>query len=178
MLLPKLNYFQGVLGKQNRVFPTSLAFQHTMQIKLFHIRLTKEHLIEDQNNINAFLDTVIVKKTSVSLINGTTNFWSIVVFYEEGVVKEPIETITNATVLPEENLTEQERHIYLALKEWRTEKAAEANLPAFMICHNSELVALATAKPKTLEEISKIKGFGPNKITKFGEEIITFFHSI
>lgn len=149
-----------------------------MQIKIFYIRLTKEHLIEDQTNINAFLETVVVKKTSVNLINGPTNYWSIIVFYEYASTDEQPKSVEHAATSNEANLTGQDQHIYLALKEWRSEKASEANLPAFMICHNLELVSLATAKPRTIEELAIVKGFGPTRIAKFGEEIITFFQSI
>jgi hypothetical protein len=38
-----------------------------MQVKVFHIRLTKEKVQTDQENLNSFLDSVVVKKTSTEL---------------------------------------------------------------------------------------------------------------
>lgn len=149
-----------------------------MQIKLFHIRLLKEYLSEDQDNINRFLESVIVKKTSTELVTGTPNYWSIIVFYEEkNSSKETLQNKLN--VVNEADLADQEHHVFLALKEWRRDKADELGLPPFMICHNGELMSLAKAKPATLEALSKIKGFGGGqKVAKFGEDLIAFFSTI
>lgn len=152
-----------------------------MQIKLFHIRLQKEYLNEDQENINRFLESVVVKKTSSELITGAINFWSIIVFYEEYEEMNASKGSSKGNIVTtvEDELTDQEHHVFLALKEWRRDKADELGLPAFMICHNSELMSLAKAKPMTIEALSKIKGFGGGqKIAKFGEDLIGFFSSI
>lgn len=54
-----------------------------MKVNVFHIRLTKENLQSDQDNLNNFLDNVTVKKTATEVINGQPNFWSILVFYDD-----------------------------------------------------------------------------------------------
>ena len=60
-----------------------------MKVKVFHIRLTKENLQTDQDNLNNFLDSVTVKKTATTLINGQPNFWSILVFYDDQNKEKP-----------------------------------------------------------------------------------------
>jgi superfamily II DNA helicase RecQ len=47
-----------------------------------------------------------------------------------------------------------------------------------MVCHNTELLTIAKIKPQTLDELSKIKGFGGRKIAKFGYDIIAVLNSI
>jgi len=47
-----------------------------------------------------------------------------------------------------------------------------------MICSNSELVTLVKERPDSAEKLIGIKGFGDQKIAKFGEEIIAFLNSI
>ncbi len=149
-----------------------------MKIKVCHIRLSKENLISDQETINDFMDNVLVKKTATELVVGQPNYWSILIFYEE-YNSEKQEKISNKIALTSETeLTQGERNIYDSLKLWRFDKAAELNIPAFMVCHNSELMTIAKVKPGSLEELSKIKGFGGQKISKFGDDIIALLNSV
>ncbi len=136
-----------------------------MAIKVCNIRLDKEHLQLDQNRMNAFLDAVSVKLTSSNFVTtATTDYWSVLVFYEE---KKQVES-----PIPENVLIGEEKKTYEALKTWRNNKAAELNLKQYMISHNSELMNIALHKPKTIEDLKKIKGFGEVKTAKFGQDII------
>ena len=143
-----------------------------MSFKVCNIRLEKEHLQQDQKRLNEFLDTVQVKLTSSNFV--TTNsidYWSVLVFYEPKVsLQEPIGTF-------EQEAIPAQKDLYLALKNWRTKKANELALSHFKICYNSELIALASNKPKTVLELEKIKGFGTIKINKFGDEILEVVNS-
>ena len=52
-----------------------------MNIKIFNIRLDKEHCQEDQKRMNEFLDSVNIKLTSTNFVTTTNvDFWSAVVF--------------------------------------------------------------------------------------------------
>ena len=54
-----------------------------MGIKVCNIRLDKEHLQQDQNSMNVFLDSVNVKLTSSNFVTtGTLDYWSVLIFYE------------------------------------------------------------------------------------------------
>ena len=136
-----------------------------MGIKVCNIRLDKEHLQQDQNSMNVFLDSVNVKLTSSNFVTtGTLDYWSVLIFYEpKKESKNPI---------PENDLIGVDHEIYEALKTWRNNKASELNLKHFMVSHNSELMNIAIKKPKTISELKKIKGFGEIKTAKFGKEIL------
>lgn len=137
-----------------------------MNIKVFNIRLEKEHCQIDQDKMNAFLDTVEVKLTSTNFVTtGTKDYWSAVVFYN-------LKSEKQVTYL-ETDLTIEEKELFAALKQWRNEKAMELNSPHFIICHNSELISIAKTKPKTVLDFKKIKGFGELKTKKFANEIIS-----
>ena len=141
-----------------------------MSIKVCNIRLDKEHLEQDQNRLNIFLNSVNVKlATSNFVTTGTTDYWSVLIFYEHKPVKQIAST--------EQELTPAQEEKYLALKEWRNHKAAVLNISHYMISYNSELMALAVRQPKTLAELRNIKGFGVTKTAKFGKEIIAVLHS-
>lgn len=47
-----------------------------------------------------------------------------------------------------------------------------------MICRNSELIDLALNRPSTLSELERIKGFGKQKIDRFGEELVTLLNAV
>lgn len=149
-----------------------------MKVKVFHIRLSREHLISDQENLNQFMDQVVVKKTSTELINGQPNFWSILLFYEEPKADKPEKPSEKIAVTDYHELTTEERKIYETLKAWQQDEAMKVNLPAFMICRNTELMTIAKLKPQSIEALSKIKGFGGQKLAKYGEDIIAVLNSV
>lgn len=149
-----------------------------MKVKVFHIRLTKENLQTDQDELNEFLDSVTIKKTSTQLISGQPNFWSILVFYDDQKVEKAEIHSDKISVTSDSELTKDENKIYGILKQWCSDKASELSLPSFMICHNTELMTVAKIKPQTLDELLKIKGFGEHKISNFGDDILAVLNSI
>jgi len=76
------------------------------------------------------------------------------------------------TAAPEMPLDSGEQAIYQALAAWRTKKANEENLPAYIIAHNSMLAQIARLRPKTLKDLNAVKGFGERRINKYGKEIL------
>src|SRR5439155_9330258 len=69
-----------------------------------------------------------------------------------------------------------------ALKErlwqWRREKAKALGVSAFLILHNAALEEIAQRAPQTLTELSEVKGVGPGKIERFGEELLALVQGI
>jgi superfamily II DNA helicase RecQ len=142
-----------------------------MNIKVFNIRLDKEHCQEDQKRMNEFLDSVEIKLTSTNFVTTTTvDFWSAVVFFEPK--KE------NKSTVNDTELSFEEKKIYFALKKWRSDKAQQLLLPSYMICHNSELVSIAIQKPQTIDDFKNVKGFGENKTTNYGDDIISLLNAL
>jgi len=58
------------------------------------------------------------------------------------------------------------------LKSWRTLQAKEQQLPPYCIFPDKTLEEISKKSPKTLEHLELIKGIGPAKIEKYGNEII------
>jgi ATP-dependent DNA helicase RecQ len=61
---------------------------------------------------------------------------------------------------------------FAALKAWRAEIAKEHALPAYVIFHDSTLLAMAQAAPQNLTELSGISGLGAKKLEAYGEEVL------
>ncbi len=148
-----------------------------MNLKLFNTRLAPENALADQQAINTFMDSVSVKKTSTQFVPGNPDYWSILVFYEDSNGAHKKETEKHPPAITEEELNETERSIYAALRLWRKDRATEINLPEFMVCHNATLMLVAREKPHDLLGLSKIKGLGDQKITRYGDDIIAIVNA-
>jgi superfamily II DNA helicase RecQ len=59
-----------------------------------------------------------------------------------------------------------------ALREWRLETARQAAVPAYVVLNDSELVGIATRRPKTLAELARCKGVGPVRLERWGDELL------
>ena len=149
-----------------------------MNIKHFRVRVSGEHLQDDQNAINQFLNQVIVKKTATNFIAGMIDYWSVLVFFEPRISesKESKEE-EKVAVSSFEELSSAERNTLNTLKNWRSEKSNKLCLPQYMICHNSELMTIAKVKPESVDELKKIKGFGEQKISRYGTDIISLLRA-
>jgi superfamily II DNA helicase RecQ len=148
-----------------------------MKVKVFQIGLANDNLQSDQEGLNNFLGSVTVKKTATQFINGQSNFWSVLVFYDERKSEKEVIAPDKIMVKDTAELSDDEKYIFETLKQWRQDKATQSSVPNYMICHNSELMSVAKVKPQTLGDLSKIKGFGEHKISKFGDEILTVLNS-
>ena len=58
------------------------------------------------------------------------------------------------------------------LKSWRREVSNAMGVPAFMIMHDRTIAEVADAMPKSTDDLSRIHGFGPTKISKYGDDIL------
>lgn len=59
-----------------------------------------------------------------------------------------------------------------ALRSWRLEEARTAQLPAFMIFTDATLVAIAEARPSSMEDLSAVVGIGPSKLERYGDAVL------
>ncbi len=64
-----------------------------------------------------------------------------------------------------------------ALKKWRASKARATGVPAFVICHDTTLAAVAEANPRTRDALLSVPGMGPVKIERYGDDIISVVQS-
>lgn len=147
-----------------------------MKIKVFKIRISENHLHQDEDDLNLFLSRHNVIKTETSFLNEEENFWSVLVFFDkenfedknhEALIKTP-----KFSVESESDLSIDEVKVFNALKHWRYEKSQELNLPPYMICSNIELMSVAKLKPFNSKDFFEIKGFGELKVNKFSEQIL------
>ena len=73
---------------------------------------------------------------------------------------------------PEERLNDENRPVYLALKDWRNRTSKKQGCPAYNIARNWQLVELVLKAPKTLAALKEINGFGESFCKLYGEEVL------
>lgn len=69
-------------------------------------------------------------------------------------------------------LTTEERRLVARLKEWRSERARQLRVPAYMVFPDRTLEHLAQRKPDNLESLKDVYGLGEAKINRFGAELL------
>ena len=149
-----------------------------MKVKVFKIRVDEEHLHNDQNTLDAFLESHEIIKVETAFVNDE-NYWSVVMYFDEIKMKDSVKETKPIKYSAEDGaLTPDETAILDALKCWRSEKAKAQNLPTYFIATNKELLSVAKYKPAKKEELLDIKGFGKHKIENYGEEILELLESI
>ncbi|HEY0760712.1 MAG TPA: ATP-dependent DNA helicase RecQ [Acidisarcina sp.] len=57
------------------------------------------------------------------------------------------------------------------LRTWRLEEARKLGVPAFVVCGDQTLRAIAAERPGSLDVLLTVPGIGPAKVEKFGEAI-------
>ncbi|GAA1129884.1 ATP-dependent DNA helicase UvrD2 [Arthrobacter flavus] len=59
-----------------------------------------------------------------------------------------------------------------ALRAWRLDQARENDVPAFVVFTDATLVAIAEARPTTIEQLGALAGIGPSKLEKYGDSVL------
>ena len=58
------------------------------------------------------------------------------------------------------------------LRQWRLERSREDGVPAFVVFHDSTLRELAAVQPRSHGELASIKGLGPAKLERYGDDLL------
>lgn len=64
------------------------------------------------------------------------------------------------------------------LKSYRFEISSKENIKPYFVFNNDTMEALIEAKPKCIDELKNIKGFGSVKCEKYGEDIISIVNDV
>lgn len=72
----------------------------------------------------------------------------------------------------EKELSPEDFALYVKLRDWRAETAAEAAIPVFSIFHNATLAEIAKRRPNDSKELQKIPKVGEGKAEKYGEVVL------
>ncbi|HEY8845459.1 MAG TPA: ATP-dependent DNA helicase UvrD2 [Candidatus Limnocylindrales bacterium] len=73
---------------------------------------------------------------------------------------------------PQPRRSPDEDPLFAALRVWRTSRARDDAVPAFVVAHDQTLLAIADLRPASMAALRRVQGIGPAKLDKYGEEIL------
>jgi superfamily II DNA helicase RecQ len=73
---------------------------------------------------------------------------------------------------PSDELPEDRKALYRALRTWRNERARAEGVPSYIIARNVQLVEICRRLPRTLAELKEIEGIGEATCKKYGQDIL------
>lgn len=62
--------------------------------------------------------------------------------------------------------------LYKGLRKYRLDKSREEKVKPYFLYSNLQLEALVKTKPKNVEELRKVNGFGNVKCERYGKDIV------
>ena len=62
--------------------------------------------------------------------------------------------------------------LFERLRAWRLERAREDEVPAYVVLHDATLRELASVKPANERDLATVKGFGPTKLERYGDDVL------
>jgi DNA helicase-2/ATP-dependent DNA helicase PcrA len=65
-----------------------------------------------------------------------------------------------------------ESPLMAALRAWRLETARSDGVPAYVVAPDALLMELADRRPTTIPALRRIKGMGPSRLARYGDEIV------
>jgi len=108
---------------------------------------------------------------SVGALVETTTAEGYRVLKVDPVVSPPrIRTAAGAAVDADGDLVER-------LRGWRQRRSHADGVPAYVVLHDTTVRELASAKPQTHADLAAVKGFGPVKIDRYGDEVLALIAS-
>lgn len=73
---------------------------------------------------------------------------------------------------PREELDENEKAVYDALRTWRTARAGQDGVPPYVVANNRQLAGMVRLRAATRSALLKVQGFGEEKARHYGDEIL------
>jgi ATP-dependent DNA helicase RecQ len=149
-----------------------------MQCRHFTIRLSPQHLIEDEERLNSFLGQVRVRSIQTSLVAPKGERWSVLVFFEGRAATPGPAGQREGPPAAEEGgapeLTAEEQGVYERLRAWRAERAKAEGVPPYVVAHNAALryIARHHMSLAAAEDLAPIKQFGAQKAARYGADIL------
>lgn len=162
-----------VFTNPKAIINTKYASEYIKDKIIRHDQLISKIKEIHNSSSNEFSEDHMYKISKALMDNRTEQEFDYEKRYKLNVNK--IEEIEEKKIIEEEPIEESD--LYKALKKYRYEKSKEENVKPYFLYSNAELENIIKVKPKTIEELKNIKGFGDVKCNKYGKDIITIVNN-
>ncbi|HCN69347.1 MAG TPA: ATP-dependent DNA helicase RecQ, partial [Candidatus Accumulibacter sp.] len=68
--------------------------------------------------------------------------------------------------------SQQQSPLVARLRQWRSEKAREQGVPAYVILHDRTLLEIAALLPDSPQALLAVPGIGLAKVQRYGDELL------
>jgi DNA helicase-2/ATP-dependent DNA helicase PcrA len=145
-----------VVGAHDGLMPHTLADDIEEERRIFHVAITRGdtavHVVADATSGVPFLDQM-----------GTPAPEDYTEVVRPRAEPKAAAAATTANAPPA---------LVAALKTWRTQRARDDKVPAYIVLSDAHLEGIAARAPSTLDELARCAGIGPTKLERYGDEII------
>ena len=62
--------------------------------------------------------------------------------------------------------------LFEQLRAWRLERARQDEVPPYVVLHDATLRELAATRPGSARDLAAVKGFGPTKLERYGDDVL------
>ena len=83
-----------------------------------------------------------------------------------------VTVLPGAPMHPARRAKDDESPLMTALREWRSIAARSDGVPAYVVAPDSLLIDIAEHRPSTIPALRRVKGMGPSRLARYGEEIL------
>ncbi|MBW3664213.1 MAG: ATP-dependent DNA helicase UvrD2 [Actinobacteria bacterium] len=155
-----------VVGATASLFPHHLADSVEEERRIFHVAITRSRrhtvVLADADRPSPFLDELEKRRRP-----------------DERPLQlaRPSAPASRPQPAVFEPVGSADPEVFEALRAWRTERARQDGLPAYIIASNAMLEDVAVRLPATLAELRRCHGIGPKKLDLYGEEILAVLES-
>lgn len=153
-----------VFGAHDGLLPHHLArgdLEVEEERRVFHVAITRAIdslvVVSDSTRSAPFVDEMLGRDVAPIRGHGPR-------------VQAPV--LVSPAVADDADLAGADLAVFEALREWRRERARADGLPAYVVCHDRSLRAVAVTRPASLDALGACPGIGPTKLERYGDEIL------
>jgi DNA helicase II / ATP-dependent DNA helicase PcrA len=155
----------AVLGVTSGIVPHRLADDVEEERRVLHVAITRAReavvLLVDAARPSRFLDELTGVASHELSPSATAS----------ATIRPPSGSTPRAPAPPRDTSPEAIA-AETALRQWRMQRSKRDGVPAYVVFHDSTLVAIAAQRPTTLAGLRTIPGIGPTKLDRYGDDII------
>lgn len=142
-----------------------------MKLKIFTFRFSEGLDGFDDKPLQEFIaDKEVIEFSEHFFIHENTPYLTVMISYRLMAAEEKRKF--NRRQDPRSELDDREKKAYDALRSWRSVRARQDGIPAYMIATNKQFVQMIKLGAMDRAALSRVQGIGEAKIANYGEEIL------
>ena len=142
-----------------------------MKLKIFTFQFCESAKGFDDKPLQEFIaDKEVIEFSEHFFIHENTPYLTVLIAYRLLAAGEKRKLDRRQD--PRSELDDREKKAYDALRAWRSVRARQDGIPAYMIATNKQLAQMIKLGATDRAALSRVQGVGEAKIANYGEEIL------